>query len=217
MTDCRAIDDESIADTVRLLRAGRLAILPTDTVYGIAADVRRNGAVAAIPAAKGRGADMPLQLLFDNDLERVSEYAALTNPVSALVEALGPGGWTIIAPAVAGWTSPALAGGRTVGFRIPAVPVIHRIVELLGAPLAASSANRHGNPSPTTCSDAIAQLGDASAIALDGGPCALASDSTVVDCSSEQPVILREGAIDRETIARILGLSEIPVVRSVRQ
>jgi len=217
MTDCRAIDDDAIREAVRLLDEGHLAILPTDTVYGIVADIRRAEAVARIPAAKGREAGMPLQLLFDPDLDRLAAYAVLREPVSRLVDALGPGAWTIIAPAAPGWSSPALAGGRTVGFRMPAAPTVHRVVDLLGAPLAASSANRHGHASPTTCATAVAEVGDFCAIALDGGPCAEGIDSTVIDCSGDEAVILREGAIDRQTVARILGLTDIPVIRSVRQ
>ncbi len=216
MTDCRAVDDDALRVAARLLGEGQLAILPTDTVYGVVADIRRAEAVAAISAAKGR-TGMPLQLLFDTTLDRLVEYAALTAPAARLVDALGPGAWTIIAPAATGWTSPALAGGRTVGFRIPAAPTIHRVVQLLGAPLAASSANRHGQPSPTTCAVAAAEVGEFCAIALDGGSCPEGLDSTVIDCSGAEPVILREGAIDRQTVARILGLTGIPVIRSVRQ
>jgi len=216
MIDCRTADETAIREAARLLAGGRLAIIPTDTVYGIAADARLDEAVAAIPVAKGRDPDMALQLLFDPNLNRLDAYAVIDEPVRRLVSALGPGGWTIIAPAAPGWKSPALAGGWTVGFRIPATPTVHRVVDLLGAPLAASSANRHGRPSPTTCAEAIAEVGESCAIALDGGPTTAGIDSTVIDCSGETPVILREGAIDRQTVARILGLSEIPVVRSVR-
>lgn len=217
MTACRPVDDDAIREAVGLLKRGQLAILPSDTVYGIAADIRHPEAVSSIFAAKDRDTGMPLQLLFDMDLARLAEYAMVDGVASLLVDALGPGAWTIIARSVPGWASPALAGGRTVGFRIPAAPVVHRVVELVGAPLAASSANRHGRPSPTTCIEAIAQVGEFCTIALDGGPCAEGIDSTVIDCSGEEPLILREGAIDRQTVARILGLTDIPVIRSVRQ
>ena len=129
---------------------------------------------------------------------------------------LGPGGWTIVVPARPGWSSAALAGGSTVGFRIPDSPVVHVVVELLGGPLAASSANRHGGVSPTTCADAVAQVGEFCACAIDAGATPEGLDSTVIDCSTPEVRILREGAIDRLTIARILGLPTIPVLRSVR-
>lgn len=198
------------------LAAGELAILPTDTVYGIVADAANEAAVRAIYSAKGKGLEAPLQLLFGPSREQLDRYAALVPAAETLVEALGPGGWTIIVPARPGWSSPALVGGRTIGFRIPAAPVVHRVVELLGGPLAASSANRHGGPSPTTCAEAIAQVGDFCACALDAGPTSGGLDSTVIDCSGDEPRILREGAIDRLTVARILGLPNIPVLRSVR-
>ena len=202
---------------VERLRNGELAILPTDTVYGIVADASNDLAIAAIYTAKGKGVDAPLQLLFGPDRARLDHYAELNPLAEALIDALGPGGWTIIVPARPAWRSPALAGGQTVGVRIPDSPVVHRAVELLGGPLAASSANRHGGPSPTTCAEAAAQVGEFCACALDSGPTPSGLDSTVIDCAGDEVRILREGAIDRQTIARILGLSTIPVLRSVRQ
>ena len=208
--------DESLAHCAQHLAAGRLAILPTDTVYGIVADASNEVAVRALYSAKGKGSEAPLQLLFGPSLQRLSEYATLGGEAERLVTTLGPGGWTIIVPATPGWSSEALAGGRTVGFRIPDSLVVHRVVELLGGPLAASSANRHGGPSPATCADAVAQVGESCACAIDGGETLAGLDSTVVDCAGPEIRILREGAIDRRTIARILGLPSIPVLRSVR-
>jgi L-threonylcarbamoyladenylate synthase len=195
---------------------GELAILPTDTVYGICADVRRDEAVRRISAAKERSEAQPLQLLFGPEGAALERYARLTAAARRLVDALGPGGWTIVTEAADGWESPALAGGRTVGLRIPQATVVQEIVARLGAPLAASSANVHGGASPVTCADAVRQVGEHCSIALDGGPCAAGIDSTVIDCSSDDVRILREGAIDRQVVARILGLNEIHVVRSVR-
>jgi len=214
--NCTPATPEAIAQAVALLRDEALAILPTDTVYGLCADVRCDEAVRAISAAKGRQPGTPLQLLFGEDVGMVDGYAVLTRGARALVEAFGPAGWTIITDAAPGWDSPALAGGKTVGIRIPDAPVVEAVVKKLGAPLVASSANRHGETSPTTCAQALASVGQACAIALDGGPTVAALDSTVIDCTATGPRILREGAIDRATVARILGLSDIPVLRSVR-
>ena len=198
------------------LAAGRLAILPTDTVYGLVADASNESAVRAIYEAKGKDVDAPLQLLFGPSVAQLSEFAELNHPAGLLVKELGPGGWTIVVAAKTGWSSAALAGGSTVGFRIPDSSTVHRVVELLGGPLAASSANRHGGASPTTCAEAVAQVGEFCACALDGGSTAAALDSTVIDCSGPEVRILREGAVDRRTIARILGLPSILVLRSVR-
>ncbi len=212
----RPASPATVAEAARLLHEGALAILPTDTVYGICADIRSDHAVEAIYAAKGKGPLAPLQLLFADAEGDLGGFAKLSPSARLLVQALGPGGWTIITPAASGWASPALAGGATVGFRVPDADVVRDVVRALGAPLAASSANRHGGPSPTTCTEAVQQVGDACAMALDGGPTSAGLDSTVIDCSSDAVRILREGAIDRHTIARILGLNDIPVLRSVR-
>lgn len=205
------------SEAAGFLQEGALAILPTDTVYGICADARQDRATQAIYTAKGKDADAPLQLLFSPDRSLLTLYAVLTDAARALVDGLGSGPWTIVTSAAPGWESLALAGGRTVGFRIPGNGTVHTIVEALGAPLVASSANRHGEPSPATCGEAVAQVGEFCCIAIDDGPAVEGIDSTVIDCSADEVRILREGAIDRQTVARILGLSEIPVLRSVRQ
>jgi L-threonylcarbamoyladenylate synthase len=207
---------EGVCEAIKALRDGGLVILPTDTVYGVAADVSDDDAVRAIYAAKRRSPDFPLQLLFGRDPGLLERYADVTPQARLLVDALGPGGWTIIVPAREGWDSPALSGGRTVGFRMVPVEVTLDIVDALGSPLAASSANIAGGESPTTCHDAVAQVGEACALAIDGGPTEQGIDSTVIDLASGDPRIIREGAIDRATIARILKLSDIPVSRSVR-
>jgi L-threonylcarbamoyladenylate synthase len=216
VSECRPATPEATAQAIECLRGGGLVIVPTDTVYGIAADIRRPDAVLAIYDAKGRGRDIPLQLLFAPGSPFLDGYAVLAPAARTLIEALGPGGWTIVTGAAPGWESPALAGGRTVGVRVPDAPVVRALVEGLGAPLAATSANRHGAPSPTTCAEAVASVGAACTLALDGGPTPHGLDSTVIDCSGAEPRILREGAVDRGTVARILGLRDIPVIRSIR-
>ncbi len=212
----QAITPGIVEQALEVLRAGELIIIPTDTVYGIAADVRDDDAVRALFAAKQRDPAAPLQLLFGRDSEMLARYAGVTPPARKLIEALGPGAWTMIVPARAGWESPALSGGRTVGVRIVPVELVIEIVDRLGAPLAASSANVSGGPSPTTCEEAERQVGVFCALSIDAGPTDQGMDSTVIDLSGSEPRILREGAIDRATIARILGLSQIPVLRSVR-
>jgi L-threonylcarbamoyladenylate synthase len=214
---------ESLTQAANVLRSGKAVIVPTDTVYGLAADVRSDAGVQAIYDLKGKGTQAPLQLLFGANDALLSEYAELNEPARLLLAALGPGPWTIIVPARPGWSSPALAGGATVGVRIPPVPLITELVGALGAPLAASSANRHGDASPTTFAAARDSLlaGGSQPAELAGGfdtgETARGLDSTVIDCVSQPPRLLREGAIDRREVARILGLPEIEVVRTVRQ
>lgn len=207
---------EGVIAAAEALAAGKLVILPTDTVYGIAADVRDDAAVRGIYEAKRRAPDFPLQLLFGRDAALIAKYAVVNGAARRLVDALGPGAWTIVVPAKDGWDSPALSGGRTVGFRMAPVDATLDVLDALGGPVAASSANVSGGESPTTCADAIAQVGESCAVAIDGGPTAQGLDSTVIDVSGDEARILREGAIDRATVARILGLAQIQVVRSVR-
>ena len=204
---------QSITRAVDALRAGRLAILATDTVYGIAADIRRDEAVRALYEAKGKSTGEPLQLLFPHDLDALTPYARLSPAATTLIDALGPGPWTIITPVAEGWSSPALAGGATVGVRMPPAATLQAVLAQLGAPVAASSANRHGDPSPTTCARALASLGERCAAAIDDGPTSHGLDSSVVDCSVTPPRILREGALPAATIAGHLGLATIEVVR----
>ncbi len=204
---------ESIARTVGALRDGGLAILATDTVYGVAADIRRDDAVRALYEVKGKDPGEPLQLLFPADPAALAPYARLSPAAARLVDALGPGPWTIITPAAGGWSSPALAGGATVGVRMPPVATLQAVLAELGAPVAASSANRHGDASPTTCDQALASLGEHCAAAIDDGPTSHGLDSTVIDCSVTPPRILREGALPADTVAGHLGLAGIEVVR----
>lgn len=191
-------------------------IVPTDTVYGIAAAALDERAVGRLYEAKGKERSAPLQLLFAPSAETIARFAVVNQPAARLIEAFGPGGWTIIVAAARGWESAALAGGTTVGVRIPDAPAVHALVEELGQPLAASSANQHGGPSPRTCGEAIEQIGARCGFALDAGPTATGLDSTIIDCSGDAVRILREGAIDRQEVARILGVSAIPILRSIR-
>lgn len=208
-------DEFSIARAASALLAGQLVILPTDTVYGIAAAADSETAVNAIFAAKQRPLDQPLQILCSSTTN-IDNFADLTPAARLIFDGFGPGAWTAIVPRAQGWMSPALAGGETVGIRVPDHPVVAAVIEALGAPLAATSANRHGNPSPTTCQEAIREVGEHCTVAIDGGPSAAGMDSTVIDCTGDVPAILREGAIDRRTVARILGLPTISVARTVR-
>jgi L-threonylcarbamoyladenylate synthase len=211
------VSDNAIAACADALRTGQPVIIPTDTVYGIAAPALDENAVGRLYDAKGKERSSPLQLLFSPQMTTVARFAVLNDAAQRLIDALGPGGWTIIVEASQGWQSAALAGGTTVGIRIPDARVVHALVESVGQPLAASSANRHGSPSPLTCADAIGEVGASCGFALDGGPTSAGLDSTIIDCTGDSPRILREGAIDRHAVARILGLSAIPVLRSVRR
>ena len=206
----------SIAAAARALRSGALLGLPTETVYGMAADADNDAAVAQIFAAKGRPSDHPL-IVHVADASAIAHFASAV-PVfaQALVDAFWPGPLTLILPRRPDRARAATGGQDSVGLRCPAHPVAHAVLQacaqggsaLDGAPVrgvAAPSANRFGRVSPTTAAHVQAELGDA-LLVLDGGPCAVGIESTIVDCTRGVPVLLRPGAITRAQIEAACGL-----------
>ena len=206
----------SVETAVRALRSGALLGLPTETVYGLAADADNDAAVAQIFAAKGRPSDHPL-IVHVADASAVAHFASAV-PVfaQALVDAFWPGPLTLILPRRPDRARAATGGQDSVGLRCPAHPVAQAVLHacaqdgpaLAGTPVwgvAAPSANRFGRVSPTTAAHVQAELGDA-LLVLDGGPCAVGIESTIVDCTRGVPVLLRPGAITRAQIEAACGL-----------
>jgi L-threonylcarbamoyladenylate synthase len=197
---------DSLAAALSALAAGRLVILPTETVYGLAADASRPDAVAAIFAAKGRPSFNPL-IAHVPDAESAGRLAVLDQRARRLAEAFWPGPLTLVAPFRAGAAvcDLARAGLDTVALRVPAHPLAQALLRAFGGPLAAPSANRSGRPSPTTLAHARDETGSAAAAALDGGPCAVGLESTVVAFLEGPPRLLRPGAVTREALEALIG------------
>jgi L-threonylcarbamoyladenylate synthase len=195
-----------IAAAAALLRAGDLVIMPTETVYGLAADAADPGAVAAIFAAKGRPRFNPL-IAHVAGLEQAAAIARLDARALTLAAAFWPGPLTLVAPVAdpAAVCELARAGLDTVAVRVPAHPMALALLAAFGAALVAPSANRSGRPSPTTLADALAETGEACAAAIDGGPCAVGLESTVVALLDGPPRLLRPGAVTREQIEALIG------------
>ncbi len=187
------------------LRAGGLVLLPTETVYGLAADAANADAVARIFEAKGRPRFNPL-IAHVADLAAAERIALFDPRAWALAEAFWPGPLTIVAPLrdPAAVCDLARAGLDTVAVRAPAHPIARALLTAFGGAVVAPSANRSGRPSPTTFADAMEETGPAVAVALDGGDCAVGLESTVVGLVDE-PRLLRPGAVTREQIEAILG------------
>ena len=184
---------------------GRLVILPTETVYGLAADAANPAAVAAIFEAKGRPRFNPL-IAHVADLEAAARVAVLDERAMKLAHAFWPGPLTIVAPFREGVCDLARAGLDTVAVRVPRHPLARAVLADFGGPVVAPSANRSGRPSPTTYADAVEETGDKAAVALDGGPCEVGLESTVVACLPDEAVAwLRPGSVTREEIAAIVG------------
>jgi L-threonylcarbamoyladenylate synthase len=199
------------ARAVELLRAGELVAFPTETVYGLGADASNPAAVARIFAAKGRPADHPLIVHLAGH-DAVDHWAEQVPAVAwELMEAFWPGPLTLILKKQA-WVPSTVTGGQdSIGLRVPGHPValelLRRFAAVAGehAGVAAPSANRFGRISPTTAAHVREELGDRVSLILDGGPCAVGIESTIVDCSRGEPVILRPGHILPTHLEAVFG------------
>jgi L-threonylcarbamoyladenylate synthase len=200
-----AADPQGIAAAVDILRAGGLVAFPTDTVYGVAANAFLPAAVEKLYVVKERGRDKAIPLLLGDkaDVGRVARDV----PAGAvrLMERYWPGGLTVVVWAQEHVPAIVTAGTGTVAVRLPDHTVPRTLARALGAPLATTSANLSGQPSPRTAADVMADLGGRIHLILDGGPCPGGVDSTVVDLTVDPPRIARAGAIAPDDIARFLS------------
>lgn len=202
-------DPASVAAAAQALRAGELVGLPTETVYGLAADAASNTAVAKIFAAKGRPSDHPL-IVHVADAAGVDHFAqAVPDFAHQLMQAFWPGPLTLILPRRPEVGAATAGGQDSIGLRCPAHPVAHAVLLACRAldvhGLAAPSANQFGRVSPTTAAHVQGEFGPELLI-LDGGACAVGIESTIIDCTRGVPVLLRPGAITREQVQAACGL-----------
>lgn len=192
-----------IAAAADVLRQGGLVAFPTETVYGLGADASRDDAAAKIFAVKGRPRAHPLIVHVERDIDGWA--AEIPDLARRLIAVAWPGPLTVIlrrGPRVALATT---GGADTVGLRVPAHPMAQALLRAFGGGVAAPSANRFGGVSPTTADHVVADLGDDVDYVLDGGPCAVGVESTIVDFSRGAPVLLRPGGMPREAIEVIVG------------
>lgn len=210
-----AADDAGLALAVAALESGEVIGLPTETVYGLAADATNDDAVRKIFMVKGRPTNHPL-IMHIAEADQLRDLASdISDACKTLIEHAWPGPLTVVVRAKPE-VSRIVTGGRdTVAVRVPAHPVARAIIARLGHPVAAPSANRFGHVSPTTARHVADDLGDDVALVVDGGPCEVGVESTIVDCSLAEPEILRPGAVTAEDIARLLDTSGHAVSASV--
>jgi L-threonylcarbamoyladenylate synthase len=208
MTRLLRADASAIAEAAACLRAGGLVAMPTETVYGLAADATSDRAVAAIYAAKGRPAFNPL-IAHVTDVAAARHEARLDAYAERLAAAFWPGPLTLVAPVAEDCRISALAraGLDSVALRAPRHEVARALIEASGAPLAAPSANRSGHVSATTADHVAADLSGRIDLILDGGPTQAGLESTIIACLGGAPRLLRHGAIARETIESALGVA----------
>jgi L-threonylcarbamoyladenylate synthase len=197
---------QGIAEAEAALRRGELVVLPTDTVYGIAAEAFDPVAVDGLLKAKGRGRDMPPPVLVGTVRAAMALVMDLADTGKDLIDEFWPGGLTLVCR-----SSPTLVWdlGETKGTVAVRMPLHHVALDLLKktGPLAVSSANVSGQPSATTADEAMAQLGDSVSVYLDAGPCAGDVPSTIVDLTGSVPRLLRRGVISVERLQDVVPLA----------
>ena len=216
----RGIDDDPAgrAEAVRVLEAGGIVAVPTDTVYGIAVALSTPGGIERLFAAKSRPPDKAIALLLA-DVAQAGDIGVLSPSAEALARAFWPGGLTLVVRRRTDRDLPAaLTGGElapgaipTVGLRVPAHAAPRALARALG-PLPTTSANRSGEPELRDAAAIEAELGDALDLILDGGPSMGGPASTVVDATGDEVRILRAGAISTDAIAHCLGSAGLPGV-----
>lgn len=195
-----------IERAVAVLRAGGLVGLPTETVYGLAGDASNPAAVRRIFEAKGRPPDHPL-IVHLGDAAQLDEWAAELPPVAhRLAEAFWPGPLTLVARRGPRAIDEVTGGLPTVAIRVPSHPLTLAVLRAFGGGVAAPSANRFGRVSPTTAQAVRDELGDTVDLVLDGGPCDVGVESTIVDVTVDPPAILRPGGVPAEALERVAGV-----------
>lgn len=204
-THTAALFDAAVERAADLLRAGEIVALPTETVYGLAANAFDPAAVEKIYQAKGRPVHNPI-IVHVASLAMARECVD-SWPASAanLAKSFWPGPLTIVLPKSNAVPDVVTAGGATVGVRWPSHPFMRAVIAKCGFPLAAPSANRSNEISPTTAEHVRKSLGDAVPLIVDGGAANVGIESTVIDLASERPRILRPGMIHEESLSAALG------------
>ena len=213
-TQVLPVNEESIALAAKLLQQGELVALPTETVYGIAADARNGEAVKKIFEAKGRPQDNPLIVhicgmeMLHGIVSEVPERA------KKLAAAFWPGPLTMVMPRGPEVSEVTCAGLDTVGVRMPSHPVVQAVIKASGVAFAAPSANLSGKPSPTNAQDVFTDMDGRLPLILDGGECDVGVESTVISVVGEKPTLFRPGHITLEDLERALG-EEVEVSKAI--
>ncbi len=204
MTELLGCDGQGVGAAAALLKAGRVVAIPTETVYGLAADALNVDAVKRIFLVKGRPQDNPLIVHIGDLAMWTPLVTVLPKHALILAEAFWPGPLTIILPKSDLVPAVTTAGMDSVAVRMPAHPAARAIIRAAGVPLAAPSANLSGLPSPTTAQHCLKDLNGKIPLIIDGGPCEVGIESTVVSLVG-RPTLLRPGAITAGMLSRALG------------
>ncbi len=208
---------DDIARAVKILQAGGLVALPTETVYGLGADAAKDQAVAGIFAAKGRPADHPLIVHIASANEMTRWARDIPEAAWKLAAEFWPGPLTLILKRAPGMADAASGGLDTIGLRVPGHPVAQALLQAFGGGIAAPSANRFGRISPTCAEHVLAELDGRIDAVIDGGVCSVGLESTILDLSGLVPRVLRPGKVTADMLAAVIGtLDEAPSGESSR-
>lgn len=215
MTDDSPEHIVSLEEAVTLLQDGMLVAFPTETVYGLGADAGSTEALNRLYAAKGRPADHPV-IVHLGEPSWLDDWAVATPQARALADRFWPGPLTMILPRRPGVSDLITGGQNTVGVRMPNHPVALELLRSFGRALVAPSANRFGRVSPTTAQHVMGEFPAEQVKVIDGGPCTVGVESTIVDLSGEYPVVLRPGGIASSQIFQALNLDDPKASSEVR-
>ncbi len=195
-----------IEKAAAFLKAGKLVAFPTDTVYGVGADVFNDGAVEKIFTVKKRKSDKPLQVLIASKSDLQITAKTQSDALERLASEFWPGPLTLVMPVREDFPRQVRCGRDTIGVRMPANAIALKLIEAFGRPVAATSANVSGLPDPVNVEEVMEYLGGKIHLAIDGGPTSGNVPSTVVDISVHPPLILRQGKLSVEDLRRVLGV-----------
>lgn len=207
-TQVKPASEEVLQEASALFHSGQLVAFPTETVYGLGANAFDKDAVLSIFAAKGRPADNPL-IVHIWDAGQLDEICTIPDGASLLMERFWPGPLTILMPRRDTIPLEVTAGLPTVAIRMPSHPVASALLKTCNLPIAAPSANRSGKPSPTSAHYVLQDMDGRIPLIIDGGPCDVGVESTVIDLTHGVPTILRPGGVTREMLESVLGRVDV--------
>jgi L-threonylcarbamoyladenylate synthase len=205
-------NERAQGQAVEVLNAGGLVAFPTDTVYGLAASPWNADAVSRLYEAKRRPSDRPIPLLL-SDASQAGRVVALQQPLERsfrqLTTRFWPGGLTLVLPKTEAVLD-AISAGPTVAVRIPNLTLARDLIREAGGVLAVTSANISGQPNPVTAQEVAAQLSERIELIVDGGPCRGGIPSTILDCTTSPPALLRRGAVSEAALRATIGPIKMP-------
>ncbi|MBI1987224.1 MAG: threonylcarbamoyl-AMP synthase [Nitrospinae bacterium] len=198
-------DPDRVREAAAAIRAGKLVVLPTDTLYGLGANALDEKAVEKVYQVKRRRLSKPL-LIFIGEEEELHELIEALPPLAErLMRAFWPGPLTLVFPASSRLPRVLLGDTSDIAIRLPALPLIRSLVREAGVPITGTSANLSDRPTPPTAQGVLQELGEGVDLLLDGGPCTSQMGSTLIDLTQTPPQLLREGEIPRAAIEELIG------------